>query len=153
MTKLPDRFLSKVEITDDCWIWKAALTQEGYGTFWWDGKTGPAHRYAWSYYHGDIPKRMVICHSCDIPSCVNPNHLFIGTVQDNHSDMVEKRRNVSGEKSGLSKLKEIQVIEIREKYKSGNYSSTDLSKYYGITRENVWCIVKNKTWKMVKNFV
>lgn len=153
MIQLPDRFLTKVNVTDGCWIWIAALTQEGYGTYWWDGKTRPAHRYSWSFFNGDIPQGMVICHNCDVPSCVNPDHLFLGTIQDNHADMVEKRRNVSGEKSGLSKLTEIQVIEMRNKYKNDNCSLRDLSKHYGITRENVWCIVKNKTWKKVKTIV
>lgn len=146
---LPERFMKKVEITDSCWLWKAALTQDGYGAFWWDGKTLPAHRYAWSFYNGDIPKGMVICHKCDVMSCANPDHLFLGTVQDNHADMVKKRRNASGEKSGKAKLTSTQIIEMREKYKNSTHSCTELSKEYGITRENVYYIVHYKTWRNI----
>jgi hypothetical protein len=76
-----ERFDSKWEPCPEsgCWLWTAALLKDGYGGFKVERKMLRAHRFAWERKHGPIPKGMVVCHKCDVPGCVNPDHLFLGT--------------------------------------------------------------------------
>lgn len=88
-----DRFFQKIEKTKTCWFWKGALNSKGYGSFAVERKSKLAHRYSYELHKGEIPKGMLICHSCDIPKCVNPDHLWAGTASDNAKDMFNKNRN------------------------------------------------------------
>ena len=90
MKSLKDRFWEKVNKTNECWEWIAGKSH-GYGVFWINGKLLRAHRVAWSIYNGGIPEGLLVLHKCDNPACVNPDHLFIGTQQDNVDDMITKR--------------------------------------------------------------
>lgn len=83
------RFWDKVDIKepDDCWEWQAGFNGR-YGSF----NNGYAHRFSWELHNSKIPDGMYICHTCDNPKCVNPNHLFAGTQKDNMQDMVKKGR-------------------------------------------------------------
>ena len=78
---------------DDCWIWQGRKHQEGYGRYSEDGKEWLAHRYSATLVYGEIPSGNYVCHTCDTPSCVNPNHLFLGSPQDNVDDMMSKNRD------------------------------------------------------------
>lgn len=95
---LTDRFWEKVNKTDSCWEWIGARLPKGYGfmTVKRDGQKRNyyAHRLAYSFVHGDIPEGFVICHRCDNPSCVNPDHLFLGTYADNTHDAMAKGRPI-----------------------------------------------------------
>ena len=88
-----ERFLSKVEITDDCWLWREGLDRDGYGLFGFEGKQWRAHRYMKHITDGLDPNLPVVMHTCDNPSCVNPDHLVNGTVQENNLDKHLKGRN------------------------------------------------------------
>jgi hypothetical protein len=87
------RFLIKVDKTDSCWIWTANKDKNGYGRFKFERYPHPAHRFSYKLFKGEIPKGMLICHSCDNPSCVNPEHLWLGSCSDNTRDMVSKNRH------------------------------------------------------------
>jgi hypothetical protein len=95
-----ERFWSKVQKTDGCWIWTASKRHKGYGAFCYSKNgvvvQGRAHRFMWEMVYGDIPAGMFVLHRCDNPACVNPDHLWLGTNQDNVDDMMRKGRHVSG---------------------------------------------------------
>jgi HNH endonuclease len=95
MIKLTDdvikRFWSYVIKTDSCWLW-ASCKPTDYGHINIDYKTYQTHCISYEIAFGEIPKGLVVCHTCDIPSCVNPAHLFVGTQQDNMQDMIAKGR-------------------------------------------------------------
>jgi len=93
MTDL-ERFMQKVnKLSDDkCWEWLAAKNSRGYGKFSYDGQMRIAPRVSWILLNGPIPAGMSICHKCDNPGCVNPNHLFLGTQYENVQDCIDKGR-------------------------------------------------------------
>lgn len=105
-----ERFWGKVDRSagpSGCWIWTGGKFNHGYGRFWAAGKSIQAHRASWLLHNGGIPHDgsfhgICVCHHCDVPACVNPNHLFLGTVNDNNQDRVNKGRSARGALSGAS---------------------------------------------------
>ena len=97
-----DRFWSKVDKRgeDECWIWKAHVDKDGYGMMWVDGSNVKASRVSFTISNGPIPEGMIVCHSCDVPGCVNPRHLWLGSNLENSRDMVTKGRSPVGERHG-----------------------------------------------------
>lgn len=148
------RFWAKVKILgpEDCWEWKASLNGCGYGHVGINGKMFISHRVAWELTYGPIPKGLCICHKCDNPPCINPNHLFIGTQQDNVTDMESKGRAVrsNGEKNGKAKLTKDQVIEIRRLYAIESHMSLSaIGRAFGVTPSAIYNIVNRKFWKHI----
>lgn len=90
------RFRAMVSVTQSCWIWEGSRTRRGYGQFGLNGKCVSAHRFAWIINYGAIPNGLGVLHRCDVPPCVNPEHLFVGTQADNMRDMRAKGRQRSG---------------------------------------------------------
>ena len=120
---LEDRFWSKVRKTSFCWIWTAGKFSQGYGGFKINGKTEKAHRISWTLTYGEIPDGLDVLHDCDNRPCVRPNHLFLGTHQDNMTDMVNKGRSKKGESNGRAKLTQKEVLQLR----AGKEISTQVS--------------------------
>lgn len=142
-------FWNNVAITADdnqCWNWQASTFDNGYGSVRIDGKQLRAHRVAWMFPNYVIPDGLKVCHSCDNKLCCNPKHLFIGTSQDNSSDMVEKERSARGEKQGSAKLTESNVIAIRQEYAFGNTSEPKLALKYGVSSGQIHKILKRRRW-------
>lgn len=102
-------FWSKVEITKYCWIWKASKNNKGYGCFEFNNKQRLSHRLSFEIINGKIPKNKIICHKCDNPLCVNPDHLFHGSYQENMTDMQLKCR-----KRALGKLSKFNGVYFRK---------------------------------------
>lgn len=150
---LEQRFWRKVLVKDKdyCWEWQGSKASFGHGTFWNGNTVDSAHRISWELHKGKIPDDMCVLHHCDNPSCVNPNHLFIGTRKDNVIDMVEKGRNrtISGESHPNAKLNEENVLEIRKLYKTGEYSQRKLAKIFNVSKYAIRCVIKRKSWKTV----
>lgn len=89
------RFWDKVDIKgpEECWIWKASVKSNRYGQFRFNKKNTGAHRVAYILTHGEFDNNLDVCHTCDNPPCVNPNHLWLGTTRDNILDMTKKGRH------------------------------------------------------------
>lgn len=143
-------FWSKVRQSDGCWEWTGALNGErGYGVGCFDGKTKGAHRYSYELHNGPIPDGLFVCHRCDNRKCVNPDHLFLGTHQDNMDDMVAKGRDVgmfkSGERNPGAKLTADDVQRLRELAATG-VSRIELAADFGISLTQVGKILRGEKW-------
>lgn len=157
---IEDRFWEKVDKTPghgpkgDCWIWTAGHLPKGYGSLvryeslGKERKSVLAHRLAWEFEHGPIPDGMNVLHKCDNPPCVRHNHLFLGTLQDNNRDAIEKGRAVRGARVGGAKLTDERVLEIRALHAS-KMNVVLIALRFGVTRSNITYIVNRKTWKHV----
>lgn len=143
-------FVSKNEKTG-CWIFNGSRSQHGYGFFVADRKKLQAHRFSYRHFKGQIPPEMFVCHKCDTPPCVNPEHLFIGTRADNMMDARNKGRWVllgrSGDASPSAKLTNEQVINIRREHQIDGARCCDLARKYGRTETCIRLILKGKTWR------
>jgi hypothetical protein len=152
VTKTPEqRFWSKVDKQEDCWIWIGGSGNYGYGQLHVGDRGISAHRFSWEIHNGKIPDGLEVCHSCDVPACVNPEHLWLGTHAENMRDMEDKgRTSIPGFRGVMiasSKLTEEQVRSIRKDTRK----SSAIAKEFNITRENVWMIKKRKSWKWLED--
>ncbi len=125
---------------ENCTLWTKAKNKAGYGITWANNKWAYAHRVA-----ANALKGQVVRHTCDNPSCVNPQHLVVGTHKDNSEDMVNKVRQAWGKKAGRAKLTEDEVIVIRKF--QGNHSSRVTAATFDISKTNVLDIWNRKIWK------
>jgi len=126
------------------------LTRKGYGRRWWKDRPWYSHRRAWVEANGPIPDGMMVCHHCDRPSCINPEHLFLGTALDNNRDREAKgRRNVKGERNPFARLTDDQVREIRERAAAGENQS-HIGADFGVTNLAVNAIHRRRNWTHVQ---
>lgn len=128
-----------------CNPWTKAINNLGYGVSWKDGKTIAAHRKVYEETYGPIPTGFVVRHTCDNKSCVNPNHLILGTPKQNSQDMVDRNRQAKGSQVGTSVLTEEIVLMIR----SLSGSSRQLAKLFGCSATTIKDIRNNKYWKHI----
>jgi hypothetical protein len=155
--KIPDeqRLWAKVERLgpDDCWEYREGRNGNGYGLVTTDTGTRLAHRVAWEVTNGPIAEGMSVCHRCDNPPCCNPNHLFLGTHQENMADSKRKGRvrlpMLKGEAHPQARLDEDAVRAIRLGYALGGISHRRLGWIYGVSAETIGRIVRRETWKEV----
>jgi hypothetical protein len=145
------RFWSKVDKSGDCWLWTAFVDDCGYGRFRPTSKSSMnmAHRHAWMLTYGPIPEGLLVCHRCDNPACVNPDHLFLGTHAENMTDMASKGRSRDsfGEQNPRAKLTENTVREIRARYAAGGITLKQLGAEYSVSDQAVWRLVHRKSWR------
>lgn len=150
-----DPFWSKCcpEALSGCWLWHGTEFARGYGQFWNGSRRVQAHRHAYELVNGPIPSGMFICHRCDVPSCVNPDHLFLGSHADNMQDMTRKGRgrvpHVRGERHGASKLTDAQRAEMRARRAKGA-SGRDLGRAFGVSASQALRVVdgvKPRGWQ------
>ena len=111
-----NRFESKIDKSiDDCWHWNAGKNHLGYGQFWMDGKEFASHRVSYYLFNRTNPRNLFVLHKCDVPSCVNPDHLFLGTQKDNVRDAFAKGRRVAWNK-GIRTLKYVNCISCGKEF-------------------------------------
>ena len=172
------RFWSKVMIgtPNECWEWTAGCDKDGYGQFS-IGYTGTrAHRFSYLINRGPIAKGMVVCHTCDNPRCVNPSHLWLGTIEDNNRDMKAKGRSAVGQRNGAytkpetrargdrhgsaihpermlrgsqqsqAKLTEADVRFIRSAVALHTSTQAELSRRFGVSQSKISQIIKRRAW-------
>jgi DNA-binding MarR family transcriptional regulator len=150
-----ERFNKKYYINENnCWIWMGK--KNNYGTFLLNGKNIAAHRASWILFKSPIPNNMLVCHQCDNKTCVNPEHLFLGTHKDNAQDCIIKKRNImqtnpekikKGEEHPCSKLTEKQVLEIINKYSNKEKNQIELAEEYKVNQVTISQILTKKLWK------
>ena len=132
-----------------CWLWMGGYSSQGYGVYALHGKQYLAHRLAHQLTTGIPPDGLCVCHRCDVRECINPQHLFLGTIADNINDMWAKGRGAPtgarGERAARSKLTSADVLAVREKLANG-VSLVDIAREFGVTRRNIAHIKLGKTW-------
>lgn len=165
------RFINKIaqdsilfrEDLGPCRIYTGSKADKrGYGAFWLNGRNIGAHRAAYLLFVGPVPKGLFVCHKCDNPSCVEINHLFLGTSLDNNRDMARKGRSATGDNNGsrkyperlnrgvthhFHKLTDKDVLIILRLYTENWGSQYDIAKRFGVSRGTVANILKRKTWQ------
>lgn len=132
-----------------CWLWFKYTNKKGYGALNYKKSYKIAHRLSYEYHIGKIPKNMLVCHKCDTPSCVNPDHLFLGFPKDNSLDCVKKNRQSNGSNHPGAKLNESFVREIRYLLSTGT-SAKEIQKIFNMSSSPIFKIKHGKTWKWVK---
>ncbi|HHQ8913236.1 TPA: HNH endonuclease [Bacillus cereus] len=125
------------------------LNSGGYAEYWFNRKKYVMTRYIYQECFGDIPDELMVRHKCDNPKCINPEHLELGTSQDNVDDMVNRGRQAKGETSGTSILSNSDVKQIKYML-SRKYSCAEISRMYGVSRTCINSIKLNKTWRHIK---
>ena len=145
-----DRFNEKWRLNEDtgCHEWTACRLPKGYGKFGVSPRNiQTAHRVAYTLFIGPIPDGMYVCHRCDNPPCVNPDHLFLGTCQDNSDDKFAKGRELRGTKIKVSRLTEADVIEMRRLYFSRTQDCLSLSRKYNVSPNAVCRAIRGISWR------
>lgn len=144
------RFWRKAGRTESgCWPWTGGGNGTGYGMFWLDGRRQVASRVAWALTYGPIPDGLCVCHRCDNPLCVNPDHLFLGTKAENNADKEQKGRgvNLRGSKHGRALLTEEQVLSIRQRRTEGEQLAA-LAREFKVTKSTIFSAI-NRNWRHV----
>jgi hypothetical protein len=154
--------IATVQDGTGCLLWQRSKNQDGYGRITVNQRLESAHRISWALFNGPIPPGMQVLHKCDVPSCVNVEHLFLGTVADNIHDAMRKGRHfpVSGTKvknrargsrSGMAKLTEQAVSEIRRAYQEdGSFGRIEaLGREFGVSGTVIASVIRRRTWTHV----
>lgn len=149
------RFWDKVDLQgpNDCWEWTACFASGGYGLFWINGKNVGANRIALQIKLGrPLRRKECALHDCpkgDNKKCVNPDHLWLGNLDQNNKDMAAKGRSARGEGHGCAKLTADDVSKIRELHEKGGVTLGSLAKKFGVSRPMVGYIVARKNWRHI----
>lgn len=145
-----DELLDKaMPITESgCFVWTMYANKKGYGRIAYKRRMWLTHRLSWHLAYGYLPSDKMVCHKCDNPSCINPNHLFLGDAKINTKDMDDKgrRKPMRGESHGMAKLTESDVIDIRQCIKDG-ISLETISQAWGVTKSMIGMIKNGHNWR------
>lgn len=146
------RFAELVDRSGECWVLSSRPRPDRYGQIMLDGRMFLAHRAAWIIANGAIPEQTEVCHTCDNPPCVRPDHLFLGSHTDNMADMARKgranNRPVVGEAHHSAKLTADGVREIRRLLAAG-VARQAIARRYGVAPSQIYNIATGKTWRHV----
>jgi DNA-binding XRE family transcriptional regulator len=149
---ISERIESHIISKENCWITDFSCSPSGYPLMGINRKNKLVSRVMYELHFGEIPPGMLVCHRCDNPKCVNPDHLFLGTYQDNIDDMMSKGRKASqqGSRNSQAKLNEEKVLEIKRDLAETNLTQEKIAKKYGVS-DTIICQIKNgKIWNHVQ---
>jgi len=143
-----ERFWGQVRVlnSETCWPWTGLKNKRGYGRFFFKNTDFVTHRISYFLSFGSLPP-LLVCHKCDNPRCVNPEHLFLATSPENTYDRNKKQRDARGEGHGMHKLSEAQVQEIRRLRFKQKMSTPKIAKLFQVTTTNIFWIVNGQSWK------
>ena len=140
------RFWSRIDKTDTCWNWTRSKSKAGYGFMSIKGVHTYMHRFSYELHFGAIPDELLVCHRCDNPACVRPDHLFLGTDQDNTTDKVWKGRHLRGNQVYNAKLNPDAVRDIR----ISELSVSNLASKYNVSPAAITAVIRHENWKWVE---
>lgn len=146
--RVASAFLSSVDRSGECWIWRGKADKEGYGILYKDGGDFRAHRVAYELAFDASPGDLQVCHRCDNPQCVRPDHLFLGTIAENTADRNAKSRQAKGARCGMAKLDDDTVRRIRAELATGA-RQVDLAERFGVSQASISLIGLGATWRHV----
>lgn len=157
---LADRLWSRTDRSGDCWLWLGALSPKGYGSIMTGSKCDGTHkakraqRVAWEITYGPIPDGLFVCHHCDVPRCVRPEHLFLGTAAENTADMLAKGRESHDHGSkGVANcnavLNDDKVRAILGLHARG-VRGVDLAQMFGVNKVTISKVTRGETWRHVQ---
>ena len=134
-----------------CFEWQRSVNAKGYGKIRLDGVHHNASRVAWIIVYGEIPPRTYVCHHCDNPRCIRPDHLFLGTPADNSGDMAQKGRAAKGEANGFSRLTEGQVAILRKarREKGRFWGVREYARLFGVSRTTIQRAANGTYWNHI----
>lgn len=145
------RLLDRYEVAaSGCWEW-TGYKANGYGRLTVGRQCWLAHRLSYALHYGDLPADSLICHHCDNPACINPEHLYAGDIVTNVADRTRRGRHVAtlGERSGNTELTADDITELRARYAAGGISQLALARHYGISQSEAWNIIHRRRWRHV----
>jgi hypothetical protein len=141
-------YYSIPEPNSGCVLWLANVTSRGYGKLRCKNVTYSTHRAAFELAKGPIPDGLFVCHKCDVPSCINPAHLFLGTHEENMADRDAKKRHSHHERHGMAKIDLATAAKI---FASKGFQR-DIAKLFGVSQTTVWFIKSGRHWKGAATF-
>jgi len=133
----------------DCWNWRGKIGRDGYAFIMIQGKRIRAHRYSHRMFYRDHDPNLLVLHSCDNKSCVNPMHLRQGTVQDNSNDFGKSQGHRKGKSVNTCKLDELDVKNIRKLYALGSNTQKSLATMFNVSQNAISYIIRRINWKHV----
>jgi HNH endonuclease len=145
-------FWERVRKTETCWIWTDRMAAGGYGSFSFHGKQWRTHRFSWTMHFGEIPQGLKVCHRCDNPLCIRPDHLFVGTQRENVEDAFRKgrlkpyRRRV-GVNHHMAKLTAEDVVAMRELRNATGVSYQRIARRFKVSTMTAYRAVVGQAWK------
>lgn len=146
-----DRFMRQVVPIPiaGCWMWSGAINgREGYGQIMFDGRRQGAHRVAVQIFKGPIPDGMFVLHHCDTPGCVNPEHLYVGSLSDNSSD--RERRGRGADNRGSKSPKALLTEEAARHILTSTEKPKVLAERFGVHPETIYTVLKRRSWRHVQ---
>ena len=147
---IKEKILKNIEVDENgCWNWKKSKSKSGYACITWKGQKKRGNRISYQTFKGMIPEGLLVCHQCDNRLCLNPEHLFLGNQKENMRDAQKKNRSIKGEKVSISKLKEKEVLQIREMAKMREKSHEKIGEMFGVSQSTVSLIAKRLIWKHI----
>ena len=149
---LREELLAHIAVTKDgCWEWTGIKNNHGYGRLTYTPNRYLTHRLYWQLFIGEIPQGLVVCHHCDNPPCMNPDHLFLGTLSDNQQDASRKGRNHSGRWDGedhpMAKITNATAHEIKDALAAGERVYR-IAKRFGVHPSTVGNIKSGLQWRL-----